>query len=114
MFSPVGDSASLRNNPRRRRRNDGDTQRQPRKRSRIASDSFPPASNRHTNSTNGVNGHSLNGSLNTIGHGNRNANPTELILREKRAVSGSFKTSKDASSVWVRGFSHYMYLFTIV
>ncbi|KAF2673187.1 hypothetical protein BT63DRAFT_148730 [Microthyrium microscopicum] len=106
MFSPepVTEPASLRNNPRRRRRNDVDsTLRQPRKRSRIASDSFTASTNGRTVSTrssgaNGTNTNGVNGSA-MNGH----ANGTELVMRDSRVVStGTPRSIKDTNTTLTR------------
>jgi len=105
MFSPepIAEPASLRINPRRRRRNDGDTtsQRQPRKRSRIASDNFVPAVNGHSAPArlNGVNG-DTNGINGTGVNGHKSE---ELTFREKRVLSGNAsRPTKDTSTIFVR------------
>ena len=89
MFSPeasVSNSqgASLRN-PRRRRRIESETQKRPRKRSRIASDQFQPVVNGHT---------LLNGN---VSGGHRAV--VDIPVRENRVVSGS--SLVDSSNVLV-------------
>lgn len=100
MFSPDASvanalSASQRN-PRRRRRNESDTgtQRQPRKRSRIAQDQFEPVANGKAV----PNGHATNGHTSALNH---------IPVREKRLPSSGYRPAKsDASTVLVSASSY--------
>jgi hypothetical protein len=100
MFSPEGSAqpravGSLRN-PRRRRRQDSENLRQPRKRSKITEETFVP------------NDEPVNGHLEKNGYANGDVdgNTSSLMhmpVREKRVASASWRTSRsDGGTVLVR------------
>lgn len=102
MFSPepITETISLRLNPRRRRRNEADiSQRHPRKRSRIASESFNTVVNGSSAPSRSID---TNGSdtKDTIGRATYGYKSDDLTLRGKRVLSGNIsRTVKDTSTL---------------